>query len=358
MTCDVRLIDVTRTAEGHDLERYRLRGGGVRCDVLNAGCAIARLEVPDRFGNTANVVLGYADASQYLGDRREYFGAVVGRCANRIARGRFDLDGREVRLSINDGPNHLHGGTRGFDRRPWHVTSIDGGDVACLRLQLSSPDGDEGYPGRLNATVTYTLDAGGELRHEYAATTDAATLVNLTNHSYFNLAGEGTADVLEHELQVDAHVYCPVDHALIPTGDLQAVDGTPFDFRTATRIGESLRMRHPQLALAGGFDHCLALRDRDAALPALCRACSLVDPRSGRRLTVATDQPGVQFYSGNFLDGSVMGPSGATYQRNAGLCLETQHFPDSPHHPRFPSVVLGPGERYATVTTWRFDVLP
>ena len=354
MPAAVALLDVTQTHEGAAVERYALRAGDLAVHVLTAGCAVARIDAPDRAGRVGNVAVGYADVGDYLGPRTEYFGAFVGRVANRIARGRFRLDGRPYRLATNDGPNHLHGGVRGFNRRIWQVVEASSGERARLRLRLVSEDGDEGYPGTLVATVTYTLSPDGELRLDAEATADAPTLVNLTNHSYFNLAGGG--DVLDHALQIDADAYCPVDDALIPTGALEPVDGTPFDLRRPTIVGEALKVAHPQLARARGFDHCLALRGWDDALGGARTACVLVDPGSGRRLTVVTDQPGVQLYSGNFLDGTARGEGGARYRRHAGLCLETEHFPDAPNEPRFPSIELRPGERYATATAWRFDV--
>ena len=344
---------------GLAVERYEMRAGALSMDVLSVGCAISRLEVPDRCGRLANVVLGHADLADYAAGRREYLGAVVGRVGNRIAEGRFVLDGREHRLAVNDGPHHLHGGARGFDRQPWRLIEQDSdGAKASLRLRLVSPDGDEGYPGELTATVTYTLSGDGELRFDYEATTDAPTLVNLTQHSYFNLGGEGSGDVLDHELAIDADAYCAVDGTLIPTGELRPVDGTPFDFRRARPIGVALRGRDRQLELAGGFDHCMVLSHWAAAHRAVRHACTLSDAASGRRLRVATDQPGVQFYSGNFLDGTARGPTGVAYSRHAGLCLETQRFPDAPHHAGFPSIVLRPGERYTATTVLRFDVLP
>ena len=344
---------------GPAIARYEMRAGAFSMDVLSVGCAISRLDVPDRFGRMANVVLGHADLADYATGPREYFGVVVGRVGNRIADGRFVLDGRDHRLSVNVGSHHLHGGANGFDRRPWRVVDQRAdGESASLRLRLVSPDGDQGYPGELTATVTYTLSGDGELRFDYEATTDASTLVNLTQHSYFNLGGEGSGDVLGHELAIDADAHCAVDGTLIPTGELRPVDGTPFDFRRARSIGVALQGRDRQLELAGGFDHCMVLPHWAATHRTVRHACTLSDATSGRRLRVATDQPGVQFYSGNFLDGTARGPAGVAYSRHAGLCLETQHFPDAPHHAGFPSIVLRPGERYTATTVLRFDVLP
>jgi aldose 1-epimerase len=350
----VERVEEIATATGERIERYRLQAAALAVEILTAGAAVARIDVPDRSGQVANVVLGYADPADYVGARREYFGALVGRVANRIAGGRFELDGRAYRLATNDGPHHLHGGRRGFDRHLWRASMAP--ERAALQLKLVSPDGDEGYPGELSVRATYSVAEEGVLRLECVATTTAPTLVNLTNHGYFNLAGSG--DVLGHELAIDADAYCVVDSTLIPTGDTRSVNGTPFDFRQPTPIGRGLESSDPQLAIAGGYDHCFVLRDGAAAARGLRHACTLVDPRSGRRLRIETDQPAVQFYSGNFLDGTACGPGGVRYGRHAGLCLETQHFPDAPHHRAFPSIELRPGRRYATVTTWRFDVLP
>jgi aldose 1-epimerase len=357
MSCDVERLDA-ESFNGEAVERYRLRAGAASLECLSLGCVITRLDVPDRDGNCANVVLGYSDPKEYMGRRREYFGAVVGRVANRIARGRFVLDGREHRLVTNDGANHLHGGQTGFDRRPWRVVASAAGQQASVRLQLTSPDGDEGYPGELEATVVYTLTPNHALRIDYEAATVAPTVVNLTQHSYFNLAGEGCSDVLEHRIEIAADEICPVDETLVPTGELRAIEGTAFDLRAPHEIGRALQSRDDQIEVAGGFDHCFALQGWRARGHAMRHACTLSEPRSGRRLRVQTDQPGLQFYSGNFLDGTATGTSGVNYMRHAGLCLETQHFPDAPNRPEFPSIVLRPGQRYKSTTVLRFDVLP
>jgi len=358
MRCDVDRLEHAEI-DGTSVERLRLRAAPFSMECLNVGCAITRLEVPDREGRAANVVLAYRSVQDYLADdRREYFGVVVGRVANRIARGRFVLEGHEHRLATNDGSNHLHGGRRGFDRRAWTVVETRGGDTASARLRLTSPDREEGYPGELTATVDYTLAPDGTLRIDYAATTTATTVVNLTQHSYFNLGGEGSGDALAHEIEIAADEVCVVDRGLIPTGELRPVAGTAFDLREARSIGDALAHADPQLRVAGGFDHCVALRGWRNDPARMRHACTLADPRSGRRLRVDTDQPGLQFYSGNFLDGRVAGPGGSPYGRHAGVCLETQHFPDAPNRTDFPSVVLRPGERYATATVLRFDVLP
>jgi aldose 1-epimerase len=358
MHCDVVRLK-NETSEGLPVEQLRLHAGSLSLECLSLGCAITRLEAPDRHGRPANVVLGYRDAQDYGADtRREYFGVVVGRVANRIGGGRFVLDGHEHRLATNDGANHLHGGRRGFDRRAWTVVETRGGESAIVRFQRTSADREEGYPGQITATVTYALAPDGTLRIDYEATTAATTIVNLTQHSYFNLAGEGSGDILEHEIEIAADEMCVIDRGLIPTGELRAVAGTPFDLREMRSIASAMSPSDPQLRVAGGFDHCFALRGWRDGLGTLRRACTLTDPRSGRRLRVDTDQPGVQFYSGNFLDGTAVGPAGRAYGRHAGVCLETQAFPDAPNRPEFPSIVLRPGERYVSTTVLRFDVLP
>ena len=358
MLCEVARLE-DETIEGELVERLRLRAGSLSLECLSLGCAITRLDAPDRQGQMANVVLGYRDAQDYWADRRrEYFGVVVGRVANRIGGGRFVLDGHEHRLATNDGANHLHGGRRGFDRRSWTVVESRGGETASVRFRLTSADRDEGYPGQLTATVIYTLAPDDSLRIDYEATTTATTIVNLTQHSYFNLTGEGSGDTLEHEIEIAADEVCAIDRGLIPTGELRSVAGTAFDLRKSRSIAAALSQTDPQLRVAGGFDHCFALRDWRDVGRTLRPACTLTDPRSGRRLRVDTDQPGVQFYSGNFLDGTALGPAGRAYGRHAGVCLETQDFPDAPNRPEFPSIVLRPGERYATATVLRFDVLP
>jgi aldose 1-epimerase len=348
--------------DGTPVPRLQLRAGALAMECLGLGCAITRLVAPGRDGRdgrAANVVLAYGDVQDYAAEaRREYFGVVVGRVANRIGHARFVLDGREHRLATNDGANHLHGGRRGFGRQCWRLFESRGGQVARVRFRLTSPDRHEGYPGALTALVSYTLAPDDTLRIEYEATATAATVVNLTQHSYFNLGGEHCHDVLGHAIEIAADEVCTVDRGLVPTGELRDVSGTPFDLREARAIGLALARPDPQLRIAGGFDHCYALRGWRDRAPPLRHACTLTEPHSGRRLRVATDQPGMQFYTGNFLDGTAGGTDGRAYGRHAGLCLETQHFPDAPNHPEFPSIVLRPGERYATTTLLRFDVLP
>jgi aldose 1-epimerase len=338
-------------SEGREVELIALaREGAPAVTVTTHGASVVSIVVPDRDGKTADVVLGYQDLAGYLGDTA-FLGVVVGRYANRIARGEFTLDGKRHSLARNNGPNHLHGGPRGFHRRLWspRVESGPGGDV--LELTYISVDGEEGYPGTLSATVTYSLTADGGLRLDYAATTDAPTVVNLTNHSYFNLAGEGSGDVLGHEMRIEADAFTPVDETLIPTGDIRSVEGTPLDFRSPTLIGQRVDATHPQLQAGGGYDNNFVVRGEPGELRLAAR---VYEPVSGRLLEALTTQPGLQLYSGNFLDGTMVGKSGRPYERRSGFCLETQHFPDSPNQPAFPSTVLRPGERYRQTTVYRF----
>jgi aldose 1-epimerase len=314
---------------------------------------VQTIRVPDRKGRYANVVLGFDDLNGYLTGGGAYFGAVAGRYANRIARGRFALDGRDHQLSVNEPPNHLHGGTVGFDKRPWSARVRRADDEVAVELAYTSADGEEGYPGELAARVTYTLNGRDELRIDHHATASAPTVVNLTNHSYFNLAGEGSGDVLDHRLWVDADRFTPVDATMIPTGELAPVAGTPFDLTTPTPLGARIDLDDEQLARAGGYDHNWVLNGWDASLR---RAAVLTDPRSGRTLRVDTTEPGLQCYSGNKLDGSLVGTGGRPYGRHAGVALETQHFPDSPNQPDFPTTVLRPGRTYRSTTLLRFSV--
>lgn len=295
-------------------------------------------------------MLGYADLAGYVRGNKPYFGALIGRYANRIARGRFTLDDHAYALALNDGPNTLHGGARGFDKVVW---TVEAASASQLDLRYVSADGEDGYPGTLDVRVRYALDGDTGLRIEYAATTDAPTVVNLTNHSYFNLGGEASGDVLGHELRIAASRFTAVDAGGIPTGAVLPVDGTPFDFRTPVRIGARIRGGHPQLVAGRGYDHNWVL-DRSTAQP-LAHAASACDPISGRCLDVLTSEPGLQFYSGNFLDATEVGSSGSIYRQSAGFALETQHFPDAPNQPLFPSTVLRPGQRFESQTVFRFS---
>jgi len=330
---------------------------GMSMRVTNYGGIITSLWAPGRNG-TEDVVLGFDSLGDYLSDAyagsNPYFGALVGRYGNRIDEAQFSLNGQTYTLDANNGPNHLHGGEPGFDERVWRADPFEKRDSVGVMLRYTSPDGEEGYPGRLETQVTYALTDNNELVLDYRATTTKATPVNLTQHSYFNLDGEGDGTILDHELMVDAETFTPVDSTLIPTGEFRPVEGTPFDFRAPTRIGARIDQKNHQLNIAGGYDHnfVLARQDRDS----LHLAARVYDPDSGREMTVLTTEPGVQFYSGNFLDGSLVGKRGTAYQQHAGLALETQHFPDSPNQPDFPSTILRPGETYTSQTVYRFSV--
>ncbi|WP_329133958.1 aldose epimerase family protein [Streptomyces sp. NBC_00670] len=338
-------------ADGTKVYRWSLENGATRMKVLSYGGIVQSLEIPDRHGRHANVSLGFDDLGDYVASS-PYFGATIGRYGNRIAKGRFTLDGTTYQLSVNDGENTLHGGAKGFDKRVWDVEPFTRGADVGLRLHYTSADGEEGFPGTLKVQVTYTLNRHGDWRIDYAATTDKATVVNLTNHTYYNLAGEGSGDIYDHELTLAASRYTPTDAGLIPTGELARVSGTPFDFRRAKAIGRDLRAGHPQQVTAKGYDHNWVLDKGVTEEPE--HVATLRDPSSGRTLRIATDQPGVQFYSGNFLDGTLVGTSGRTYRQGDALALETQHFPDSPNQPSFPSTVLRPGQTYRTTTVHSF----
>jgi aldose 1-epimerase len=332
--------------DGSPVIRYTLRRrGGPTLRVLTYGGIVQSLEVPDARGRVANVVLGFVSLHEYLAATDAYFGALVGRFASRLAGGRFPLEDKNYAVDVNAAGNCLHGGRTGFDQRLWHAEPLSGNE---LRLTLTSPDGDQGFPGRLDVEVTYSLLESG-VRIDYRANTDAPTVINLTNHSYFNLAGEGSGSVEAHTLVIDADEFTPLGQDLIPTGEVAVVAGTPLDLRSETTVGAHLRDPHPQLLAARGYDHNYVLRGKG-----MRRAARLADPASGRVLEVLTDQPGLQVYSGNFLDGSHVGTCGRAYRQGDGLALETQHFPDSPNHPAFPSTVLRPGQLFSTSTTWLF----
>ncbi|MFF1741912.1 aldose epimerase family protein [Streptomyces mirabilis] len=341
-----------KLADGTKVYRWSLENGGTRLKVISYGGIVQSLEIPDRHGRYANVSLGYDNLASYVAGTT-FFGATIGRYGNRIAKGRFTLDGKAYQLSVNDGVNSLHGGAKGFNTKVWDIEGFTSGSDVGLHLHYTSVDGEMGYPGTLKVQVTYTLTRHGDWRIDYRATTDKATVVNLTNHTYYNLAGEGSGGIYDHELHLAAGRYTPTDSGLIPTGELAKVAGTPFDFRKAKPIGRDIRVGHPQLVTAKGFDHNWVLDKGVTAGPE--HIATLRDPKSGRTLKIATDQPGVQFYSGNFLDGTLVGPSGHTYRQGDGMCLETQHFPDSPNHPSFPSTVLRPGQTYRTTTVHSFS---
>lgn len=340
-----------RTADGEAVTAFTLSNGGMEMRAIDYGGIITSLVVPDRAGRLADVVLGYDTLDGYLA-KNPFFGALVGRCANRLAHASFVLDGREYRLAANDGPNHLHGGVKGFDKVLWHGQIED--EAAAVTFTRTSPAGEEGYPGALEASVRYALTGARELIVEYRAVTDRPTIVNLSQHSYFNLAGAGSGDILSHELTIHADRFTPVDDHQIPTGELAPVAGTPFDFRRATPIGERIGDPHQQLRPGDGYDHNFVLAPGTSGLRLAAR---LADPRSGRTMEVATTHPGLQFYSGNRLDGSITGKEGHVYPRRAGVCLETQHFPNAPHHPHFPSIVLRPGDEYRHTTVFAFGTI-
>ena len=340
--------------DGKPIDTFTLSNGrGLELTAMTYGGIITSLKVPDRAGHAADVVLGFDSPQGYLSDPPPpFFGALIGRYGNRIAKGKFTLDGQTYTLATNNAPNHLHGGNKGFDKVIWKGETRSAVDAASVVFTRTSPDGEEGYPGTLQARVTYTLTTRNELVVEYHATTDKATPVNLTQHSYFNLAGEGSGDILGHELTIHADRYTPVDDTLIPTGVLAPVSGTPFDFRTATAIGARIGQDDPQLKNGKGYDHNWVLnRSGDGLQP----AARLTDPKSGRVMEIQTTEPGLQFYSGNFLDGTIVGKAGHKYGHRSGLCLETQHYPDSPNHPAFPSTTLKPGQSYDSKTVFAFS---
>jgi aldose 1-epimerase len=341
------------TPDRKAVEVYTLTNArGMQVRAITYGAIIQAVRVPDRSGHLADVALGHDSLPGYL-SASPYFGAVVGRYANRIARGRFTLDGRTYRLATNDGANHLHGGVKGYDKVVWGAQSFQRGDTVGVRFELTSPDGDGGYPGTLRVTVTYTLSPGNELIVDYTAASDRPTPVNLSQHSYFNLAGEGSGDILKHVLTINADRYTPVDTTLIPTGELASVAGTPFDFRTPTAIGARIEEPDTQLRRGRGYDHNFVLSRSGGGLE---HAVRVLDPRTGRTLDISTTEPGLQFYSGNFLDGTITGKGGHVYGRRSALVLETQHFPDSPNQQDFPSTILRPDREYRSRTVFAFGV--
>lgn len=345
-----------RLPDGREATLYTLANArGVRADITDYGAIVVRLFVPDRTGRMDDVVLGYNSVTDYA-RTSPYFGAIVGRFGNRIAHGRFTLDGHTHSLATNNTPNdipcHLHGGNTGFDKVLWSARPAVTAGSPTLELRYRSADGEEGYPGNLDVTVTYTLSDDNSLRVDYHAMTDRATPVNLTQHSYFNLKGEGQGDILDHRLQLNARQFTPVNAGLIPTGELATVAGTPFDFTSPQRIGDRVNADHEQLKFAGGYDHNWVL---DAQSGQLALAAMASEPTTGRTMEVWTQEPGVQFYCGNFLDGTAVGKSGRSYGHRNGFCLETQHYPDSPNHPAFPDTILRPDQTYRTSTVFKFS---
>ena len=343
-----------KTADGTPITLYTLTNAqGMQAAVTNYGGILVSLKVPDRSHNFADVLLGYDSVDGYIGDKA-FLGATIGRYGNRIAHAKFTLNGKEYTLEKNDGDNTLHGGTHGFNKVVWKATPVPGKDSQSLELTYLSPDGEGGFPGNLNVKVTYTLTDDNRLKIAYEATTDKDTVVNLTNHAYYNLAGQGESDILGTVLTIHADRFTPVDQALIPTGKLESVKGTPFDFTKAAAIGARIEKDDEQLKLGRGYDHNFVLNSGVSKTPV--PAAVAYDPKSGRELSISTTEPGVQFYSGNFLDGTITGKQGKVYKRRYGFCLETQHFPDSPNQPAFPSTVLKPGRTYKTTTIYAFSV--
>jgi aldose 1-epimerase len=343
-----------KTPEGEAIDLYTLTNkNAVQAAITNYGGAVVSLKVPDRDGKLGDVVLGYDSVDGYVADKN-YFGAVIGRYGNRIGHARFSLDGKTYTLAKNNGENTLHGGIKGFNKAVWTAKEIPAKGGQALELTYLSKDGEEGFPGNLKVRVVYTLTDSNELKIEYFATTDKKTVVNLTNHSYFNLAGPGSGDILGHMLMIEADKFTPVDAGLIPTGELRDVAGTPFDFRKPTAIGARIGANDEQIKLGGGYDHNFVLRRK--AGEAMSLAARVTEPTTGRVMEVWTTEPGVQFYTGNFLDGTVHGKGGMAYGKRSAFCLETQHFPDSPNQLKFPSTVLDPGAQYHTETVYKFSV--
>ena len=337
-----------------DIQFYTLKNAdGMTVRITNYGAIIMSIVVPDRDGNMADVALGYNDIASYTNAvDKPYFGAVVGRYGNRIAKGKFTIDDQEYSLAINNPPNSLHGGIIGFDKVIWNGSVDD--EANAVTLTYLAKDGEEGYPGNLNCSVTYRLTDTNAIEIDYLATTDKATPINLTQHTYFNLKGEGEGTILGHELMINARRFTPVDATLIPTGKTPAVQGTPFDFTTAKPIGRDIAAENEQLKFGGGYDHNWVL-DKGGQTGEMTLAATVYEPKSGRVLEVSTTEPGIQFYCGNFLDGRLIGKSGKSYVHRGGFCLETQHYPDSPNQPNFPSTILKPDDEYATKTIFKFS---
>jgi aldose 1-epimerase len=344
--------DAFGSAAGQPVEQLTLTNkNGVEVRAITYGGIITSIKTPDRAGTTGDIVLGFDSIDGYLAGH-PYFGAIIGRYGNRIAKGRFTIDGQEYTLATNNGPNHLHGGIKGFDKQIWNAKILPPmAGQSSVAFTYTSADGEEGYPGALIVEVTYTLNDENELIVDYLARTDKATHVNLTQHSYFNLAGGG--DILGHELTIDADRFTPVDATLIPTGEIASVEGTPFDFRQSTAIGARIDAPHPQIKVGPGYDHNWVLTRSGEGLQ---HAARVVEPKSGRTLDVSTTEPGMQFYAGNFLDGKLIGKGGQSYGRRSGFCLETQHFPDTPNHANFPTTLVKPGQEYKSRTVFAFGV--
>jgi aldose 1-epimerase len=340
-----------KTDDGVEIDQYILtNANGMTAKIMTYGAILVELDVPDRDGKIGDVVLGFDNLKDYLA-KNPHFGSTVGRVANRIAKGKFTLDGKEYTLAVNNGPNSLHGGLKGFDKKIWKAAPKEASNAAAVELSYVSKDGEEGYPGNLTATVVYTLTNGNALRIDYVATTDKATPVNLTNHSYFNLAGTKSGDILGHELMIAAEKYTPTDDTQIPTGEIKPVKDTPLDFTTPRRIGD--RIDQMKSSPGGGYDHNFVLNSGGKEEPGFAARAS--EPNTGRIMEMFTTEPGVQFYTGNYLDGKLTGRGGVAYKKHAGFCLEAQHFPDSVHQENFPSIILKPGETYHQTTIYKFS---
>lgn len=341
------------SADGKPVEIYTLTNNkGMEARIMTYGGTVVSLRVPDKTGKLDDVVLGYDAVADYQRSSF-YFGSLIGRYGNRIAKGKFSIDGKEYTLATNNGANHLHGGVEGFDKVVWTAHPSMKIDGPRLELTYLSRDGEEGYPGNLNVKVVYSLSEDNELKIEYAATTDKATVVNLTHHSYFNLAGAGNGNILAHELMINADRFTPTDRGSIPSGEFRSVKGTPFDFTRPTSIGSRIDQTDEQLKFGSGYDHNFVLNKKNRELSL---AATVYYAGNGRVMEVFTTEPGLQFYSGNFLDGSIKGKSGKDYPRRSGLCLEAQHFPDSPNEPMFPTTLLRPGQKYSQTTVYKFSV--
>ncbi|MDT0644061.1 aldose epimerase family protein [Zunongwangia sp. F363] len=342
--------DYGTTPDGEKIEMYTLsNSNGMEVQIITYGGRITKLTAPDLNNNYQDVVLGFDSIGQYL-EENPYFGAIIGRYGNRIAGGKFSLDGEEYTLPQNNGENTLHGGDKGFDKVIWKATPLEGKNA--LKLSYTSKDMEQGFPGQLETTVTYELKDDNSLNVEYKATTDKKTIVNLTQHSYFNLSGDFSKDILDHKVEINADEFIPVNENLIPTGEIRDVQGTPFDFREAQAIGKNIEAENEQILRGNGYDHCWVLNEQDSGVR---YAASAYDPDSGRYLEVYTDEPGMQFYTANFLNGTLPAKGGGTYGKRTGFCFETQHYPDTPNQEGFPTVVLEPGETYTSNTSFRFS---
>ena len=348
----IEKTDFGKTKQGLIVDMFTLKNqNGMEFSAINLGGIITSWKAADRYGNYEDVVLGFNNISQYE-EESPYFGAIIGRYANRIAKGKFSLNQEDFALATNNGENHLHGGLKGFDKVIWDVTEVVSDSTSSLVFTYTSKDMEEGYPGNLNAQVTYTLDNDDKLTVKYEATTDKTTIINLTQHSYFNLSSALNKNILDHEIVINSDSFLPVDSTLIPTGEIKSVNQTPFDFRQPRKIGDQISDQNIQLSYGNGYDHSWVINNQNQGIRFVASA---YEPESGRVLEIFSDQPGLQFYSGNFLDGTIKSKSGHVYEFRSGFCLETQHYPNSPNEKSFPSVILKPGEKYSTTTEFKFS---